>query len=48
MKEVKNIKKEKIAPYLIYNITSLSKTAGKTEPFSGKISSLVWNYFKWC
>ena len=32
------IKKENISSHLIYNIVNLSKMAGKTEPFSGKIS----------
>ena len=28
-----SIKKEEISLYLVYNIVSLSKLAGKTEPF---------------
>ena len=29
-----SIKKEQISSYLVYNIVSLSKMAGKAEPFS--------------
>ena len=29
-----SIKKEQISSYLVYNIVSLGKMAGKTEPFS--------------
>ena len=32
------MKQKKISSYLLYNIVSLSKVAGKTESFSGKIS----------
>ena len=31
---IMSVKKEKLSSYLIYNIISLSKMAGKTEPFS--------------
>ena len=29
-----SIKKEQISSYLVYNVVSLGKMAGKTEPFS--------------
>ena len=38
-----SIKKEKLSSYLSYNIVSLSKMAGKTEFFSGKIS-WIWTF----
>ena len=37
-----SMKNKKISSYQIYNIVSLSKMAGKTEPFSGKL----WTYLE--
>ena len=36
-----SIKKEKVSSYIVYNFSSFSKMAGKTESFSGKIS-WIW------